>query len=217
MNGHNKILVVDDNTDNHTLLRNVLNGEYVVEEANNGRDALDLLLVHPKRYQLIITDTDMPVMDGLELLAEIRNTVSLRELPVLVVTESEAPEKEEKALDLGAVDIVNRKSMDKVIKKRVDNIFRMNREPEYKNVMEEIVMKEIEKCSASLGICTCDSCLRDLMALTLNRLKPKYVNTEKGELMSKVNQLSYNSQIEILSTITAAAETIKKNPRHQNN
>ncbi|MDD6057488.1 MAG: late competence development ComFB family protein [Clostridiales bacterium] len=82
------------------------------------------------------------------------------------------------------------------------------------NIMETLVANEINGCINNLGICTCDICRNDLMALTLNALPPKYVNTEKGAALSKAKQLCFDFQAQIITEITAASEIIKKSPRH---
>lgn len=210
-----KILLIDNIASNRIRLRNVLADRYSTAEAENGREAIDLLSENPQNYLLVITALEMPDMDGFGLLTEIQNIVPIKNLPVLAVIDAGHSDMEVKALELGAADVIIRPYEEKVLITRVGNLIKMNAEPGFKNVMEEIVRKEINNCSNSLGICTCESCMLDLIALTLNHMKPRYVNTEKGELMSKINQLSQTSQTEIVSTIATAAEIIKKNPRHR--
>lgn len=85
----------------------------------------------------------------------------------------------------------------------------------YMNVMEEIVEKELDNCIDSLGLCRCPQCRVDVIALSLNRLKSRYVSSEKGRLLSVIDQMSYDYIPEILRAITESAEVVKKNPRHE--
>lgn len=65
------ILVVDDEKDTCLLLRQVLEKEgYVVDSANSGAEALNIL--RKKKVNLVITDLNMPEMDGLSLIREAR-------------------------------------------------------------------------------------------------------------------------------------------------
>lgn len=54
----------------------------------------------------------------------------------------------------------------------------------------------------------------DLMALTLNKVVPKYVNTEKERLISSTETMSYEYQAEMIGYVAECAEIIKKHPRH---
>lgn len=67
------ILVIDDMLPNRVLLRKVLKGAgYAVLEATNGIEALDLLRDQSLSPDLIITDIEMPVMDGITMVGQIR-------------------------------------------------------------------------------------------------------------------------------------------------
>lgn len=73
--------------------------------------------------------------------------------------------------------------------------------PYCKNIMETLVIDEVNQCIDRLGMCTCPTCRNDLIALTLNALPPKYVNTEKGEAFSKVERLSVAFQAQVTACI----------------
>jgi len=85
-----------------------------------------------------------------------------------------------------------------------------------RNLMEDMVERKFEKLLPSLKCCTCDICRTDIMCYALNRLKPKYVATSQGELLSRIDSLSATFDIAIVTELTAGAEIVKKNPRHNN-
>ncbi|MEF9968389.1 MAG: response regulator, partial [Longicatena sp.] len=58
------ILIVDDNAINRKILANILEKEYTVLEAENGRVTLDLLNEHANEIAAVVLDLVMPVMDG---------------------------------------------------------------------------------------------------------------------------------------------------------
>lgn len=84
----------------------------------------------------------------------------------------------------------------------------------YKNVLEEIVERELNKNAESLGVCSCEQCRSDILAATLNRLQPKYVSTEKGALFSSMSAMKGEGFIEVIKALAEAAELVKNNPRH---
>ena len=57
---------------------------------------------------------------------------------------------------------------------------------EYRNLMEDIVLRNLDSVMESGGGCTCDACRSDVMAYALNHLKPHYVATRQGRLMVKL-------------------------------
>lgn len=90
-----KILVVDDSVTMVMSLKTTLamNG-FEVETANNGKTALDKLN-SGIRPNLIVTDINMPVMGGLELIGKVRATPGLKFIPILTLTtESDAAKRE---------------------------------------------------------------------------------------------------------------------------
>lgn len=86
------VLVVDDDDEIRTLLGALLTDEgYAVREANDGREALDLLHEDGDLPSLILLDLMMPVMNGLEVLDELAASERLRDIPVIAMTA--APDK----------------------------------------------------------------------------------------------------------------------------
>lgn len=84
-----------------------------------------------------------------------------------------------------------------------------------KNLMEDMVSKKLDTMLPQLGCCDCEVCKTDILCYSLNRLKPKYVATSQGELLSRIDSLSASFEIAIITEITQAAEIIKKHPRHE--
>src|SRR6185436_13768505 len=75
--GPSKILVVDDEPDLELLIRQrfrqrIKNNELAFEFAGNGEEAMERLKVDPDQYDMVLTDINMPVMDGLTLLENIK-------------------------------------------------------------------------------------------------------------------------------------------------
>ncbi len=64
------------------------------------------------------------------------------------------------------------------------------------------------------NICTCDKCTLDIKAIALNKLNPHYVVTDKGELFSKVDEMSRQFETDVMKALIDAIDVVTKNPRH---
>jgi two-component system chemotaxis response regulator CheY len=126
-----KILVVDDDRTTRKILGLYLKSKgYDVLFAENGLDAMEKL--GTEAVNLVMTDLNMPYMDGIELIRNIRGEKSLRELPVLMVTTEADEEERVRAVAAGAngylVKPVTADAVSKNIKRILSEIFRKGRE-----------------------------------------------------------------------------------------
>jgi CheY-like chemotaxis protein len=105
--GPPKILVVDDEPTLLEIIQEVLGSEhYEVFVARNGQEAL--AQVYREKPDLILTDLQMPGMDGMELLKRLRSDLSTCQIPVIFLTVVDALDTEAQAMDLGADDYVTK-------------------------------------------------------------------------------------------------------------
>jgi two-component system chemotaxis sensor kinase CheA len=106
-----KILVVDDSITSRSFIKNILESAgYVVESAFDGVDAYTKALVGS--FDLVVSDVDMPRMNGFELTSKLRNDKKLSELPVVLVTALESREDREHGIDVGANAYIIKSSFD---------------------------------------------------------------------------------------------------------
>ncbi|PYQ36186.1 MAG: response regulator [Acidobacteria bacterium] len=98
-----KFLVVEDSPTMRQLiafsLKRFRNAQVI--EAVDGVDALKIL-AGPEKIDLILTDINMPVMDGLKLVSLVRQNSELRDIPIIIITTEGAEEDRERGLALGA-------------------------------------------------------------------------------------------------------------------
>lgn len=106
--GERRVLVVDDDPTSRLLARALLERKgYQVVEARDGVSALDVMR-DDRRVALVVADLNMPEMDGLELLWEIRAEPTLESLPVIVVTGETDGSIEMQLLEEGADDYIRK-------------------------------------------------------------------------------------------------------------
>lgn len=83
------------------------------------------------------------------------------------------------------------------------------------NLMEKEVVYTVEKILNNMdGVCKCEKCKMDIAAIALNNLKPNYVVTEKGEIFTKINNMNYQFNTDVVAEITRAIEIVKTKPQH---
>ncbi len=99
------VLIVDDSALNRRILRHIIEADYEVEEAENGKQALDFIVKDNKKYAAILLDLVMPVMDGYTFLHHLKSEGNIN-LPILVTTGNTEKESEKKAFQMGAWDFV---------------------------------------------------------------------------------------------------------------
>lgn len=63
-------------------------------------------------------------------------------------------------------------------------------------------------------VCTCEKCILDMKAIALNKLKPHYVATRKGELYTKVDEMDGQFEADVMKALIDAIQIVSKNPRH---
>lgn len=106
-----KILVVEDSITTRVLLKNILDSAgYNVQTAVDGIDAFNSLKTED--FDLVVSDIDMPRMDGFNLTAKIRADKKLSELPVVLVTALESRDDQERGIEVGANAYIVKSSFD---------------------------------------------------------------------------------------------------------
>jgi two-component system chemotaxis response regulator CheY len=103
-----KVLIVEDSPTMRQLIvfaLKRLRGLNIVE-ANDGVDGLKKL--SSEKFDLIFTDINMPIMDGLKLVSLVRNDPNYKNVPIVIITTEGATEDRDRALALGANDYITK-------------------------------------------------------------------------------------------------------------
>ncbi len=77
-----------------------------ITEANDGVDGLKK--ISAEKFDLILTDINMPIMDGLKLVSLVRNDPNYKDVPIVIITTEGANEDKERAMAIGANDYITK-------------------------------------------------------------------------------------------------------------
>lgn len=115
------VLIVDDSAAIRKILQRVLRQTEIplgeILEAGDGVEALDLM--NSRKVGLVLSDVNMPNMDGLQLLAEIKGKEEIKNVPVVMITTEGSQNKVLEALNLGAAGYVRKPFTAEQIKEKL--------------------------------------------------------------------------------------------------
>ena len=118
-----KFLIVDDSPTMRRIVFNTLKrlGYESIEEAEHGSEALDKLKTI-EGINFVVTDWNMPVMDGLELVQEIRASSTFGKLPILMVTTRSVKDDIVEAMKAGVNNYIVKPFTPEVLKSKIDMV-----------------------------------------------------------------------------------------------
>ena len=116
------ILVVDDNSDLREFIGTLLQGEYRIIKASDGKEALDKAT--RELPDLVVSDVMMPVMDGLVLCKALKGQFSTSHIPVILLTAKSLEEQRAEGYDSGADAYISKPFSEKVLLSRIGNLLK---------------------------------------------------------------------------------------------
>lgn len=124
MNKDMRILIVDDHCSMRRILRGFLEelGYRDIQEAEDGAQAMTMLKMVPA-YDFVITDRNMPNMNGIELLKAIRADAALKNLPVLLVTAEQKRDQIMEAIQAKVSGYIVKPFNSSILQDKLDKIF----------------------------------------------------------------------------------------------
>ena len=121
----NKIFLIDDDLDDQLFFKEVIesiNPTLHCETATNGKIALDKLKISATLPDIIFLDLNIPVMNGLDFLIQIKKEYALRKIPVCIFTTSNIDREKELTKELGAKCFLTKPSDFKVLRRQLQQI-----------------------------------------------------------------------------------------------
>lgn len=118
-----RILVVDDFSTMRRIIKNVLKqlGFENIEEAEDGGQAYTKL--QTGKFDFVVSDWNMPNVDGFELLKKIRSDAALKDIPFLMVTAESEKDKVVAAIQAGVNNYIVKPFTAEVFKEKMDRVF----------------------------------------------------------------------------------------------
>lgn len=116
-----KILIADDSEMNRSILQDMLEDEYEILEAENGKEAVAKIQQMGSEIALLLLDIVMPEMDGFEVLAVMNKYHWIDDVPVIIISSESSSSYLERAYEAGVTDYISRPFDDLIVHRRVIN------------------------------------------------------------------------------------------------
>lgn len=146
------LLVIDDNNDIRQYLRTLLQDEFYVFEASDGKEGLEVALKEVP--DLVICDVMMPVMNGLEFTEQLKTQTITSHIPVIMLTAKNLDEHRAEGYEHGADSYITKPFHSKVLLSRIENLLKQRRllKTHFENLFnqtspsaeQEIAMSQLE-------------------------------------------------------------------------
>ncbi len=141
------LLIVDDDQELRTFIKDNFNSDYIVIEAENGLEGFDMAMKN--NPDIIITDIMMPVIDGIELCTKLKTNIKTSHIPIILLTAKAGIESKIEGLDSGADAYIAKPFTLKLIEVQISNILE-NRKNLRKKFSKELVLQPSEIAITSL-------------------------------------------------------------------
>lgn len=136
------ILVVEDDDEIRRYLKDELSREFLVTQCTNGQEALGML--HKRNdIELVITDVVMPVMNGMEMLRQIRQNTTMNSIPVILLSGKSTDQDQIEGLSAGADAYIAKPFNIEVVRRTAKNI--VQRREQLKNIFNGRQSPVVEK------------------------------------------------------------------------
>ncbi|MGH1334602.1 MAG: ATP-binding protein [Aureispira sp.] len=144
------LLIVEDLLDMRLFLSELLSPYYTIKTAENGQQAFELLEEPNHGIDLVVSDVMMPVLDGFELLAKIKNKPQKEQVPVIMLTARTAERDKLKALRIGVDDYLQKPFSNRELLARIKNLLehyqqRQDWIKEQEEVQKAILTKKVQQ------------------------------------------------------------------------
>jgi putative two-component system response regulator len=139
------VLIIDDAEFNREMLREMLEDDYKILEAENGQTGVQLLERFKEKICVVLLDLVMPVMDGFAVLDEMKKSGTINYIPVLVISGEQSIEVERECLEKGVMDFIRKPFDNTLVSRRVKNVVDLF---EYRIHLEEQVAEQTYELKA---------------------------------------------------------------------
>lgn len=217
------ILLAEDNRDMRSFLRGIFENEFQILEAPNGQAALEMA----RKYvpEIIISDVMMPVMDGLQLVTQLKNELQTSHIPIILLTAKSAIESKLDAMKEGADDYITKPFSAAYLKARVENLLTQRKKLQalYRQSLMTINPDESEQREAEEFLSEQDHKFMDKLLEFMEEhlsngdlnvdMLVKHFYMSRSSFFAKLKMLTGLSPIEFIQQmrVKRAAELIEEN------
>lgn len=197
------ILLVEDNDDFRFYLKDNLKAFYKIYEAPNGKEGWQKALAyHP---QIIVSDINMPLMDGIELCQKIKRDKRTSHIPIILLTALTAEEEQIKGLETGANDYMTKPFNFEILNAKIKNLLLLNRTlkntytRQFKVQAPELVIESYSDKLLNKVVLYIEENLNN-PRLSVEDLS-KHVGMSRGSLYHKILELTGLSPVEYIRSV----------------
>ena len=196
------ILIIDDNNDIRQYEHTLLQDEYIVLEAVDGKEGLEI--AKKEVPDLVICDVMMPVMDGLEFTEQLKTDTATSHIPVIMLTAKNLEEHRAEGYEHGADSYITKPFHSKVLLARIDNLLKQRKLLKHlfqgsQEAEQEIAASHLEDRDKQF--------LKQLHAIILQNLSDsefsvedigKQIGLSRVQLYRKVKAMTGSSVVDLL-------------------
>lgn len=176
-------LIVDDSDISREILKNIFSAHYAIEEAEDGEEGLQKVLLEPDRYSLLLLDVVMPQKSGLEVLRELNRLELTNAIPVFLITGETNSDILREAYDLGVMDVIGKPVVPYIVLRRVQSVvelFVMR-----KNLADKVQEQQQELLSQAQQIIELNNGLIASLSTAI-----EFRNGESGEHVRRIHDIT---------------------------
>ncbi len=176
------LLIVDDSELNRAILREIFYREYRIEEAENGRQALEAVARQKDRLAALLLDLVMPELDGFGVLEELARQGLLESIPVFLITAETSADIALQGYESGVMDVISKPITDpSIVRKRVDNAVELFRG---RNQLAQLVEEQVQTIKAqSEKLRTTNASIIDMLSSVI-----EFRSGESGQHVRRIRQ-----------------------------
>lgn len=178
-----KILIVDDVKINRLILADLFEDEYDILQACDGREAIRLIDKNTEEIAVVLLDIIMPVMDGVQVLEQMKNRNLTAHIPVVLITGESDDKKALMCYSYGVADLIHKPFNPEIVLRRVKNIIKLYSHNRYLKESLENQKKLLEAQSRKLAEST--QFVIDALCTTV-----EFRNFESGEHVRRIRLIT---------------------------
>ncbi|WP_217277299.1 hybrid sensor histidine kinase/response regulator transcription factor [Pedobacter foliorum] len=204
------VLLVEDNEDFRLYLKDSLKRFYKIYEACNGQEGWQKALAH--HPQIIVSDINMPYMNGIELCYKVKSDKRTNHIPILLLTALTGEEEQIRGLETGANDYLTKPFNFEILNAKIKNLLALNK------TLKDTYTKQIKVQTPEIVIESHSDKLLNKVILyieeNLNNPKlsvedlSKHVGMSRGSLYHKILELTGQSPVEYIRSVKLDKATV---------